>query len=54
MAETPKGRCLVSEPFDREGSAWHAVPPASFVTITRNSATIRPFSAQPARLALAI
>lgn len=54
MAETAKGRCLVSEPFDREGGAWHAVPPSSFVTITRNSATIRPFSAQPARLALAV
>jgi predicted glutamine amidotransferase len=54
MAETGRGRCIVSEPFDREGGAWHAVPPSSFVTITRTSASIRPFASEPARLAVAV
>lgn len=38
------GRCLVSEPFDRTCGEWQAIPPGSFVTVTRNSMTIRPFS----------
>jgi predicted glutamine amidotransferase len=38
------GRCLVSEPLDREGAAWQAVPPGSFVTMTRQAVTIRPFT----------
>ena len=46
------GRCIVSEPFDREGGDWHAIPPASFVTITRGSMTIRPFAPATERLAL--
>jgi predicted glutamine amidotransferase len=46
MAETGKGRCIVSEPFDREGGAWHAVPPSSFITITRTNVAIRPFQPQ--------
>lgn len=46
------GRCLVSEPFDREGSAWEAIPQASFVTVTRSGTSIRPFLPAPA-LALA-
>ena len=37
------GRCLVSEPLDRQGAAWQAVPPGSFVTMTRQAVTIRPF-----------
>jgi predicted glutamine amidotransferase len=53
MAETPRGRCIMSEPFDREGGAWLAVPPSSFVTITRASITIRPFQPKPAELAAA-
>ena len=40
------GRCLMSEPFDREGCDWQAVPPGSFVTLTRQGMTVRPF--QPA------
>jgi glutamine amidotransferase len=50
MAETAKGRCIVSEPFDRDGGAWRAVPPSSFVTITRTGVTIRPFEPMPAKL----
>jgi predicted glutamine amidotransferase len=53
MAETAGGRCIVSEPFDREGSAWHAVPPSSFVTITRTAVTMRPFAPEPASRAAA-
>lgn len=37
------GRCLVSEPFDRDGPEWQAVPPGSFVAMTRQSMTVRPF-----------
>ena len=47
------GRCLVSEPLDREGGDWHAVPPASFVTMTRKSVSIRAFVPAPALLAMA-
>jgi glutamine amidotransferase len=54
-AATLGGRCLVSEPFDREGAAWHPVPPGSFVTMTRDSVVILPFAPETAdrRLALA-
>ena len=38
------GRSIVSEPYDRDGAEWHAVPPSSFVTLTRTSASIRPFA----------
>lgn len=38
------GRCIVSEPFDREGAAWQAIPPASFVTMTKAGIVIRPFA----------
>lgn len=54
MAEMAKGRCLVSEPFDPEGCAWFAVPPSSFITVTRTSVTIRPFDVPHARLAQAV
>jgi len=54
IAETARGRCIVSEPFDREGSAWKAVPPSSFVTITRSSASVRPFAPHQVKLALAV
>ena len=37
------GRCIVSEPFDREGQSWQAVPPSSFVTMTRDGMSIRTF-----------
>ncbi|WP_054311920.1 class II glutamine amidotransferase [Mesorhizobium sp. 1M-11] len=37
------GRCIVSEPFDREGAAWQAIPSASFVTMTKAGIVIRPF-----------
>ena len=47
------GRCIVSEPFDRDGRAWHAIPPSSFVTMTRDGMSIRPFSPAAAELALA-
>ncbi len=56
MAEFRKsgGRCIVSEPFDREGPNWQAIPPASFVTISGTGVGIRPFApALPQRLALA-
>jgi glutamine amidotransferase len=46
------GRCIVSEPFDREGGNWKAIPPASFVTIAKGSMTIRPFAPATERLAL--
>lgn len=49
-----KGRCLVSEPFDREGANWHAIPPSSFVTVTRGGVDIRPFSPHPEAYAIAV
>ena len=48
-----RGRCLVSEPLDREGSEWHAIPPSSFVAMSRNSVSVHRFAPQPARLAIA-
>lgn len=45
-----RGRCLVSEPFDPEEPSWQAVPPGSFVTMTRDSVTVRPF--EPAAAAV--
>lgn len=47
------GRCIVSEPFDREGAEWQAIPPGSFVTATMDGLSIRPFAPEQARLALA-
>ena len=46
------GRCLVSEPFDHDDPNWQAVPPGSFVTMTRDSMVVRPF--EPAVNATAI
>jgi predicted glutamine amidotransferase len=46
------GRCIVSEPFDREGGNWHAIPPASLVIMTKGAMTIRPFAPTAERLAL--
>lgn len=37
------GRCIVSEPFDRDGQSWRAVPPSSFVTMTRDGMSISTF-----------
>jgi predicted glutamine amidotransferase len=48
------GRCIVSEPFDREGGDWQAIPPSSFVTMTGDGMAIRPFAPASARLALAV
>ncbi len=48
-----RGRCIVSEPFDREGGNWQAIPSASFVTIAEGSMSILPFSPNLTRLALA-
>ncbi|MBE1206549.1 class II glutamine amidotransferase [Aminobacter carboxidus] len=47
------GRCIVSEPFDHEGQSWQAVPPSSFVSMTRDDMTVRPFQPALAQLALA-
>ncbi|GLS31690.1 glutamine amidotransferase [Mesorhizobium albiziae] len=47
------GRCLVSEPLDREGASWQAVPPGSFVAMTRDGVTIRSFAPEAGKLALA-
>jgi predicted glutamine amidotransferase len=49
-----RGRCLVSEPFDRDGGQWDAIPPGSFVTMTRRSVSIARFSPQPERMAEAV
>lgn len=38
------GRCIVSEPFDRENAEWQPVPPSSFVVMTRADIVIRPFA----------
>jgi predicted glutamine amidotransferase len=46
------GRCLVSEPLDRESVAWHALPPSSFVTMTREALAIRPSQPEAAKLTL--
>lgn len=40
----PDGRCLVSEPFDKEGCAWQAIPQASFVMLTGQGMTVRSFA----------
>ncbi|RVA78013.1 class II glutamine amidotransferase, partial [Mesorhizobium sp. M7A.F.Ca.CA.001.08.2.1] len=45
-------RCIVSEPFDREGGDWQAIPPASFVTISGDDIRIRPFAPAAAKFAL--
>lgn len=46
------GRCIVSEPFDREGGDWQAIPLSSFVTMTRDGTNIRPFAPAASKLAL--
>ncbi|MEP6565561.1 MAG: class II glutamine amidotransferase, partial [Mesorhizobium sp.] len=46
------GRCIVSEPFDRDGGDWQAIPPSSFVTMTKTGMSIRPFVPAAAKLAL--
>jgi glutamine amidotransferase len=46
------GRCLVSEPFDRESPNWEAIPPGSFATLTRDGLTVAPFLPEPVALAL--
>jgi glutamine amidotransferase len=45
------GGCLVSEPFDRDGGDWQAIPPSSFVTLTATSMAIRPFASALSSLA---
>lgn len=44
------GRCLVSEPFDREGGNWQAIPPGSFVTMTRRAVTIGRFAPESRKI----
>jgi predicted glutamine amidotransferase len=51
---TGRGRCLVSEPFDREGGAWTAIPTGSFVAVSRGAMTIRPFQPETARQPMAV
>ena len=48
-----RGRCIVSEPFDRDGGHWQAVPPSSFVTIDAAGMTIRPFGMATESFAIA-
>lgn len=48
-----RGRCVVSEPFDREAPNWQAVAPGSFVTVTRDAVSVTGFEPEGARLALA-
>ena len=42
------GRCVMSEPFDSQGCDWQTIAPSSFVTLTGQGMTIRPF--EPALL----
>jgi glutamine amidotransferase len=46
------GRCVVSEPFDRDGSGWQSVPPSSYVAVSREGIAIHPFAPEKAELAL--
>ncbi len=48
------GRCLVSEPLDREEPNWTAVPEGSFVTATRDSLVVRAFEPAPVTASLAL
>jgi predicted glutamine amidotransferase len=47
------GTLVVSEPLDTARDGWHAVPPQSFVTVTRDTVVVTPLAAslapQPAR-----
>jgi glutamine amidotransferase len=45
------GRCVVSEPFDRDGSGWQSVPPSSYVAVSREGIAICPFIPEKAELA---
>jgi predicted glutamine amidotransferase len=47
------GRCVVSEPFDRDQPNWQAVAPGSFVTVTREAVSVSAFAPVGTRLALA-
>jgi predicted glutamine amidotransferase len=47
------GRCVVSEPFDRDEPNWQPVAPGSLVTVTRDGVAVSPFAPESARLALA-
>jgi predicted glutamine amidotransferase len=55
VGETRKtrGRCLVSEPFEQEGCEWQAIPPGSFVTVTRDSIALHTFEPAMAEQAIA-
>lgn len=46
------GRCLVSEPFDRDDPTWKAIPPGSFVELSSAGVDVRPFAPQVRSLAL--
>ncbi|MEO3997353.1 class II glutamine amidotransferase [Mesorhizobium sp. CAU 1732] len=47
------GRCLVSEPLDQDEPNWEAIPPGSFVTMTRDTLAISAFEPRVRPLALA-
>jgi glutamine amidotransferase len=47
------GRCIMSEPFDRDGGDWQAIPPSSFVTLTGQGMDIRPFEPERRQLSAA-
>ena len=48
------GRCIVSEPFDRDNPAWQAVPPSTLLVATRNSLSMRPFEPMLSLRAVAV
>ena len=37
------GRCLVSEPFDRDGPEWQLIPPGSFVSASHDGVAVSAF-----------
>lgn len=43
VGEEEAGVTLASEPFDRPGCTWRAVPPASFVTVDERGVSVRRF-----------
>lgn len=47
------GRCIVSEPFDRDTPDWQAIEPDSFVTVSTTGMDVRRFAPPQKQLALA-
>lgn len=50
---TGSGRCVVSEPFDRNEPNWQAIPEGSFLTVARSGMTVLPFTPVRETFALA-